>query len=201
MKVIKKKYPILDENGQPSTFPNFGSQVFGDDDNARPLWQDGSGFHADNSDKLGGIVASSYALKTDIPAAKEIDYLKVYPIGSIYLSLNEVDPGDLFGGKWIKLTDAFLIGAGNDYALGSSGGETSHLHAFTDDSIAAIGLTSAGIGFKGANGASYQTTRVWQGSTVEHSIDATGGSQLFGGTKESSNMPPWLAVNIWHRIS
>lgn len=31
MDVIKKKYPILDENGQSSTYPTFASQVFFDD--------------------------------------------------------------------------------------------------------------------------------------------------------------------------
>lgn len=31
MDVIKKKYPILDENGQSATYPTFASQVFFDD--------------------------------------------------------------------------------------------------------------------------------------------------------------------------
>ena len=31
MAVIKKKYPIIDENGQSATYPTFASQVFFDD--------------------------------------------------------------------------------------------------------------------------------------------------------------------------
>ena len=31
MDVIKKKYPIIDENGQSATYPTFASQVFFDD--------------------------------------------------------------------------------------------------------------------------------------------------------------------------
>lgn len=67
--VIKKLFPIRDEKNRPCTFPNFGSQVFGDDEEGRALWQDGKGFYADrsaDSEKLGGADASEYAKKTDI---------------------------------------------------------------------------------------------------------------------------------------
>ena len=33
---------------------------------------------------------------------------KVYPIGSIYMSVNNTDPSTLFGGTWQQLTDTFL---------------------------------------------------------------------------------------------
>lgn len=71
MKVTKKRYPILDENNQPSTFPNFGSQVFGDDDEGRALWQNGKGFYADlsknseNCYNLGNAPANEYQKKKD----------------------------------------------------------------------------------------------------------------------------------------
>ena len=65
MSVIRKKYPIVDENGQSCTFPTFAGQVFGDGENPRALWQPGRGFYADDSQKLGGADADAYALKTD----------------------------------------------------------------------------------------------------------------------------------------
>lgn len=55
VEAIKKKYPILDESGQPSTYPTFASQVILADGTA--LEQDGvlaGGGTAKDSEKLGG---------------------------------------------------------------------------------------------------------------------------------------------------
>ena len=35
---------------------------------------------------------------------------KVYPVGSIYMSVKEVDPRTLFGGVWIRIQGKFLLG-------------------------------------------------------------------------------------------
>ncbi|MBO5103342.1 MAG: hypothetical protein J6C13_04565 [Clostridia bacterium] len=50
----------------------------------------------------------------------------VYPIGSIYMSVNSADPANLFGGTWVKIQDKFLLGAGTQFGLGVTGGEVSH---------------------------------------------------------------------------
>jgi hypothetical protein len=46
----------------------------------------------------------------------------IYPVGSIYLSVNPASPSDLFGGTWERIKDTFLLGAGDAYAAGSTGG-------------------------------------------------------------------------------
>lgn len=51
---------------------------------------------------------------------------KIYPIGSIYLSVDETSPASLFGGTWEQLKDRFLLGAGDSYSAGATGGEASH---------------------------------------------------------------------------
>ena len=48
---------------------------------------------------------------------------KTYPVGSIYLSVNETDPTDIFGGKWERLKDVFLLASGDVFAAGATGGE------------------------------------------------------------------------------
>lgn len=35
---------------------------------------------------------------------------KIYPVGSIYISVNSTNPTTLFGGAWIQLKDRFLLG-------------------------------------------------------------------------------------------
>ena len=56
----------------------------------------------------------------------EVD--KIYPVGSIYTSLNETSPNELFGGEWERLQDGrFLIAANDTYQAGSTGGEATHV--------------------------------------------------------------------------
>lgn len=71
----------------------------------------------------------------------KIDFSLIYPVGSIYMSINNVDPGTLFGGSWEQIKDTFLLAAGSSYEAGATGGEAthklttaempSHTHAFT----------------------------------------------------------------------
>lgn len=36
----------------------------------------------------------------------------VYPIGAIYMSVNDTDPHELFGGTWVQIQGRFLLGSG-----------------------------------------------------------------------------------------
>lgn len=49
-----------------------------------------------------------------------------YPVGSIYLSVTDVDPSSLFGGTWERIGGRFLLGADSTYAAGSTGGNQPH---------------------------------------------------------------------------
>ena len=67
----------------------------------------------------------------------------VYPVGSIYLSSNNTNPGTLFGGTWTQIKDKFILTAGDSYSNGATGGAAtvtltvsnmpSHSHSFTPD--------------------------------------------------------------------
>lgn len=50
----------------------------------------------------------------------------IYPIGSIYMSVNNVTPATLFGGTWEQIEDRFLLSAGTTYTAGGTGGAASH---------------------------------------------------------------------------
>ena len=51
----------------------------------------------------------------------------VYPVGSIYMSANNVDPSKFIGGTWQALEEGrVLIGANATYKAGSKGGEVAH---------------------------------------------------------------------------
>ena len=50
----------------------------------------------------------------------------IYPVGSIYMSVNGTDPARLFGGMWERIKERFLLGAGDTHTAGSTGGEFEH---------------------------------------------------------------------------
>lgn len=55
----------------------------------------------------------------------------IYPVGSIYMSVNSVSPQILFGGSWEQIEDTFLLAAGSTYTAGNTGGSATHTPAGT----------------------------------------------------------------------
>lgn len=70
-------------------------------------------------------VSDQWNVKVYGKLLKEYLLDSIYPIGSIYMSVNSTSPVSLFGGTWTKLENRFLIGASNSYPLNSTGGQTS----------------------------------------------------------------------------
>ena len=58
-----------------------------------------------------------------------------YPVGAIYISVNNTEPDILFGGTWERISGRFLIGADSDSDGGQTGG--SWYHTFTINDIPA----------------------------------------------------------------
>lgn len=121
----------------------------------------------------------------------------VYPVGSIYMSVNSTSPATLFGGTWKAIQGKFLLGAyGNTYKAGSTGGEAAHTltesempnhkHSiwFPNDG----GEQSAEIGYP----------KTGSKNTYYAEASKTSGA---GGGAAHNNMPPYLAVYIWKRTA
>lgn len=132
----------------------------------------------------------------------------VYPIGSIYMSVNSADPGTLFGGTWERIKDRFLLSAGDTYAAGNTGGSAkatlpSHTHTFGSGGYqmwgAKIGTGSTEPGNQISGDAKYYAA-VKGKSTSNYkwieNVDNAGNANT-----EQANMPPYLAVYVWKRIS
>jgi microcystin-dependent protein len=54
------------------------------------------------------------------------NWLSIYPVGSIYMSVNNVNPSTIFGGTWEQIKDKFLLACGDTYNNGATGGEATH---------------------------------------------------------------------------
>lgn len=76
----------------------------------------------------------------------------IYPVGSIYMNVNSTSPATLFGGTWEQLKDRFLLGAGDSYAAGDTGGSASHTlttdempshnHTFTGSAVTSSDISA-----------------------------------------------------------
>jgi len=62
------------------------------------------------------------AIQKLIADAKAQAILAAHPIGSLYWSSQNTDPGTLFGGTWQRIKDKFILAAGDTYTNGATGG-------------------------------------------------------------------------------
>ena len=122
----------------------------------------------------------------------------VYPVGSIYMSINNVSPATLFGGKWVQIKGRFLLGASDVYKANTTGGEATH--ALTTDEMPehrhSIYYPNSG-GPYGDAAISYPAdsdiNKTWEAEMCK--------TQSAGGSAAHNNMPPYLVVYMWRRLS
>lgn len=151
----------------------------------------------------------------------------IYPVGSIYMSVNNISPATLFGGTWEQIKDKFLLACGSTYTNGSTGGEATHkltsteIPSHTHGSKSLKGdilfrpLTSGG-NIADTDGTGITTSILDGGDTWGAAINYTSGKNLktdvirinathehtsVGGNGAHNNMPPYLAVYVWKRTA
>ena len=128
------------------------------------------------------------------------DWLKmVYPVGSIYMSVSDVSPNEFFGfGTWERIKDAFLLCAGDNYSAGSVGGEAEHVLSESEMPVHShVFANPALISNTTTNGFT-----VGQATNKEYvRIDSIAQTNLTGGSQAHNNMPPYLTVYAWKRVS
>lgn len=130
----------------------------------------------------------------------------IYPVGAVYISMNNTSPATLFGGSWTKVEGKFLLGTSSAYPSGSSGGEEthtltvnempSHLHDGIFYSETQGATSGSNIGLNNGT-AGYKLS--WTGSAGTANTEIH--TNLAGGGASHNNMPPYLAVNMWYRVA
>lgn len=119
--------------------------------------------------------------------------LALYPVGAVYISVNSTSPASLFGGTWEILNDVFLLAAGSYANAGTFGGEAAHKLTVNEIPSHAHGCgvsqSDASGQIAGSNMAITQFSREY------------GYTSYVGGNQSHNNMPPYMAVYMWKRVS
>lgn len=123
------------------------------------------------------------------------DVSLIYPIGSIYMTIEDINPQDYFGGTWERIRDVFLLACGDTYTNGETGGakevaltkEQMPEHSHKENSYNLYNI--AGGLVLGSGNACYANAHV--GYYTENA----------GEGKPHNNMPPYLAVYVWKRTA
>ena len=123
--------------------------------------------------------------------------LQIYPIGSIYLSFNNINPHNLFGGTWERIEDRFLLAAGNNYSVGSTGGEAEHKLTVDEMPSHRHTVNNRKNATTGGHWNAPPTTS--DSGIVQNSVESI--VNYAGGGQSHNNMPPYLAVYMWKRTA
>ena len=160
-----------------------------------------------NADKVDGYHAS--------------DLLgKIYPVGSIYMSMSATNPHDLFGvGTWKRISQGrMLLGADDStYKAGATGGEATHTLTAAEMPAHSHDISTSGDHshyFYGSDGNNGQFTE-GDGLDTEANLHYTKNERFTtssagahthtisnsGGGAAHNNMSPYLVCYIWQRTA
>ena len=132
----------------------------------------------------------AYAFNDDKSKVDLLDF--IYPVGSIYISVSSTNPAAIMGGTWEQLQDRFLLGAGETYTAGNTGGEASH--TLTTDEI-----PSHSHVYSRRTGMSIHSLQTGSGFVI--SDEQNDNTSAVGGGQAHNNMPPYLVVYMWKRTA
>jgi microcystin-dependent protein len=141
----------------------------------------------------------------------------IYPVGSIYMSVNSTDPGTLFGGTWTAWGQGrTIIGRGTSdqpfNQFEATGGESNHTlttaempgHTHTGPSHShsmpyswLYNASTSGSGISASDSSS--TTNRWSSSSTSSYSGGNTGST--GSGTAHNNLPPFIVCYMWKRTA
>lgn len=119
----------------------------------------------------------------------------IYPIGSIYMSVNSTNPENFIGGTWERIQDKFLLASGSTYSAGSTGGEATHKLTIDEMPKHRHEMIMRNTG------TNYYENPYPPYTAVGDTTNSSAGMLYAGGDQPHNNMPPYLAVYVWKRTA
>lgn len=178
-----------------------GKQIGGQDVKISQLIQTLTQLSAGINLEIAGMKTIIANMEATIAKQKN-EWQKAYPIGSIYVTVDETVPSELLGfGTWEQIKDTFLLAAGDNYNGGDVGGDAEHTLT-VDEMPKHTHKFAYGV----ENATATKTMLVLPGDSFESASSAWNSTQqdfiLESGKGEPhNNMPPYLAVYVWKRTA
>lgn len=118
---------------------------------------------------------------------------KVYPIGSIYLTTNSVNPSNLMGGTWVRFGKGrTLVGVNEsdtDFStVEKTGGSKTHKLTVNELPKHNIGMVEVS--------SSPELRPDWDNSSSDYFASGT-----VGGDQPHNNLQPYITVYMWKRTA
>ncbi len=168
------------------TITNNGLDIDANNFNANCITSKNNTFSMDTN---GNLICNS--ITTNTPSSSTILDI-VYPVGSIYMSVSNTNPGSLFGGTWEQIKDKFLLSAGDAYTAGATGGNATH--ALLEAELPSFSVEASATN----QGSSYTDGYLMTGG---YNVTSTRYMMRTGTATPFSIMPPYLVVYVWKRNS
>lgn len=123
----------------------------------------------------------------------------VYPVGSLYMSLDKTSPASIFGGEWERYAKGrTLVGVNEDDAIFASaaltGGEKTHKLTVNEMPRHHHGFQA----FWGTSGNSKDTWKIQSATADASGINRTQTDSV-GGSESHNNLQPYVTVYVWRR--
>lgn len=170
------------------------------------------------NDKLIPIISDTNITEKNAWSSKK-SFESYFPVGIIIAFAIDVNPEEAIGGFWVRISDVFLLGAGNKYGGGDIGGNETvtltenelpeHSHDMTHSHNVNLGDANSSwyrysssstnkINVNVNSGTPFSTFALPQGKTSSISSSTT---QLTGAGNPFSILPPYLGVYYWKRVA
>lgn len=137
----------------------------------------------------------------------------IYPVGSIYYTNNaNFSPNVSFNGTWEQIKDVFLLAAGDTYVGGTNGGAATvqltegqlpkHRHYFQYSQLSAkysdrVNGANNNQDFSNLDDEGHSIAAVW----CNNGNERKGLDSITGNNEAHNNMPPYIVVYVWKRVS
>lgn len=137
---------------------------------------------------------SNYYRATPAMQDSILDY--IYPVGSVYISYSHNSPNTMFGGTWVRITNAFLWATDASGTIGKTGGEMTHTLTIAEMPSHShfIGVANTA---SGSLSASNKIRFNNNATTYVGGIDTASA----GSGSAHNNMPPYIQVSVWRRTA
>lgn len=132
----------------------------------------------------------------------------IYPVGSIYMSVNATSPASLFGGTWQRIQDTFLLAGGSYHPPGETGGAKQYSLSVSHKHLAPVGYNASAVGAVAINGStSGGSGKLYRTVSPDYSGASLGSNVNVLYTDDANveatipTIPPYLSVYVWKRTA